>query len=82
MTSLAPSHRARIDGTRYTVVRSTNLTIAPGVSVVGPMGCGKSTLLNVSAGLLALSSSSVSVFGEPLRGINKSARAICFRPKV
>jgi len=60
---------------RYTAVADTTLNIAPGefVSVVGPTGCGKSTLLNVGAGLLAPSSGKVSVFGEPLSGINKRA---------
>ena len=60
---------------RYTAVRDTTLAIAPGefVSVVGPTGCGKSTLLNVSAGLLAPSSGTVSVFGEELKGINRRA---------
>ncbi|BBU27708.1 ABC transporter ATP-binding protein [Burkholderia sp. THE68] len=60
---------------RYTAVRDTSLAIAPGefVSVVGPTGCGKSTLLNVSAGLLEPSSGTVSVFGEPLLGINRRA---------
>ncbi len=54
-------------------MRDTTLNIAPGefVSVVGPTGCGKSTLLNVSAGLLQPSSGTVSVFGEPLKGINR-----------
>jgi NitT/TauT family transport system ATP-binding protein len=60
---------------RYTAVSDTTLAIAPGefVSVVGPTGCGKSTLLNVSAGLLAPSSGSVKVFGQPLSGINERA---------
>lgn len=60
---------------RYTAVSDTSLAIAPGefVSVVGPTGCGKSTLLNVSAGLLAPSSGSVKVFGQPLSGINERA---------
>jgi NitT/TauT family transport system ATP-binding protein len=60
---------------RYTAVAATTLSIAPGefVSVVGPTGCGKSTLLNVGAGLLAPSTGSVSVFGEPLAGINRRA---------
>ncbi|SAK89594.1 ABC transporter-like protein [Caballeronia pedi] len=60
---------------RYTAVRDTSLAIAPGefVSVVGPTGCGKSTLLNVSAGLLEPSSGTVSVFGDPLLGINRRA---------
>lgn len=60
---------------RYTAVADTSLDIAPGefVSVVGPTGCGKSTLLNVAAGLLAPSSGTVKVFGEPLKGINSRA---------
>jgi NitT/TauT family transport system ATP-binding protein len=60
---------------RYTAVRNTTLSIAPGefVSVVGPTGCGKSTLLNVSAGLLVPSSGVVSVFGDTLKGINSRA---------
>ncbi|CAG4887958.1 ABC transporter ATP-binding protein [Paraburkholderia gardini] len=60
---------------RYTAVKDTTLHIAPGefVSVVGPTGCGKSTLLNVGAGLLEPSSGGVTVFGEPLKGINRRA---------
>lgn len=60
---------------RYTAVRDVTLRIAAGefVSVVGPTGCGKSTLLNVAAGLLAPSSGSVRVFGEPLAGTNRRA---------
>jgi len=60
---------------RYTAVRDVNLTVAAGefVSVVGPTGCGKSTLLNVAAGLLAPSTGSVTVFGQPLAGINARA---------
>jgi len=62
-------------GQRYTAVRDTTLSVAPGefVSVVGPTGCGKSTLLNVGAGLLAPSEGQVRVFGEPLQGINARA---------
>ena len=60
---------------RYTAVRDVTLTVADGefVSVVGPTGCGKSTLLNVGAGLLAPSSGTVQVFGQPLDGINARA---------
>jgi NitT/TauT family transport system ATP-binding protein len=60
---------------RYTAVKDTTLRIAPGefVSVVGPTGCGKSTLLNVGAGLLEPSSGTITVFGEPLTGINRRA---------
>ena len=62
-------------GQRYTAVRDVNLTVAAGefVSVVGPTGCGKSTLLNVGAGLLLPSTGSVTVFGQPLVGINQRA---------
>lgn len=60
---------------RYTAVADTTLRIRAGefVSVVGPTGCGKSTLLNIGAGLLAPSSGTVKVFGEPLAGINTRA---------
>ena len=63
------------EGERYVAVGDTTLHVAPGefVSVVGPTGCGKSTLLNVAAGLLAPSSGSVHVFGEPLTGVNSRA---------
>ena len=63
------------DGARYTAVRDTSLRVAPGefVSVVGPTGCGKSTLLNVAVGLLQPSAGRVSVFGEPLAGLNAKA---------
>ncbi len=70
-TFISKENRAQ----RYTAVANTTLAIAPGefVSVVGPTGCGKSTLLNVGAGLLQPSSGEVSVFGEPLDGINRRA---------
>ncbi len=59
----------------YTAVLDASLTVQAGefVAVVGPTGCGKSTLLNVAAGLLAPSSGTVRVFGEPLNGINRRA---------
>lgn len=61
---------AEAPGGRYTAVRDVDLTVGHGefVSVVGPTGCGKSTLLNMAAGLLAPSSGSVQVFGQPLAG--------------
>ncbi len=60
---------------RYTAIQGATLRVGPGefVSVVGPTGCGKSTLLNVGAGLLAPSAGGVSVFGEPLQGLNRKA---------
>ena len=62
-------------GQRYTAVQDVTLTVGDGefVSVVGPTGCGKSTLLNVAAGLMAPSSGTVSVFGQPLADINRRA---------
>ena len=69
---------ARDGGQGYTAVSHATLTVAAGefVSVVGPTGCGKSTLLNVAAGLLAPSSGTVKVFGQPLdaaEGVNRRA---------
>lgn len=63
------------DRTVYTAVKGVNLTVADGefVSVVGPTGCGKSTLLNMSAGLLEPSAGTVTIFGEPLIGLNRRA---------
>jgi NitT/TauT family transport system ATP-binding protein len=62
-------------GAAYTAVRDVSLRVADGefVSIVGPTGCGKSTLLNMTAGLLTPTSGSVSVFGEPLAGLNGQA---------
>ena len=62
-------------GQRYTAVQDVNVAVAAGefVAVVGPTGCGKSTLLNMAAGLLAPSTGTVEVFGQPLAGINARA---------
>ena len=59
----------------HTAIDRVSLDVAAGsfVSIVGPSGCGKSTLLNVVAGLLAASGGGVSVFGDPLTGINPRA---------
>lgn len=62
-------------GSRYQAVKGVDLSVAPGefVSVVGPTGCGKSTLLNAAAGLLTPSAGKVSIFGQPLSGLNRRA---------
>jgi NitT/TauT family transport system ATP-binding protein len=59
----------------YTAVDAIDLEIAAGkfVSVVGPSGCGKSTLLNLAAGLITPTQGVVSIFGEPLIGLNRRA---------
>jgi NitT/TauT family transport system ATP-binding protein len=62
-------------GQRYTAVRDVSLAVGAGefVSVVGATFYDKSTLLNVAAGLLALSTGSVEVFGTRLDGLNRRA---------
>lgn len=59
----------------YKAVTGIDLTVSAGefVSVVGPTGCGKSTLLNAAAGLLTPSAGTVSIFGQPLTGLNRRA---------
>ena len=46
--------------------RALNLDIAPGsfVAVVGPSGCGKSTLLSLLAGLIPLTTGTLTIDGE------------------
>ena len=48
----------------------TTLDVARGelLCLIGPSGCGKSTLLNIVGGLMAPTSGSVEVAGQPLRG--------------
>jgi len=59
----------------YTAVDAVDLSIDQGkfVSVVGPSGCGKSTLLNLAAGLIQPTKGTITVFGEPLKGLNRRA---------
>jgi NitT/TauT family transport system ATP-binding protein len=68
-------HRVTKSFGNYTAVRNIDLDVRAGafVSVVGPSGCGKSTLLNVAAGLTDPTDGSVSIFGEPLKGLNRRA---------
>ena len=63
------------DGHGYRALDDISISISAGsfAAIVGPSGCGKSTLLNVAAGLLAPSSGSVRVEGEPLTGLNRRA---------
>ncbi len=51
---------------------STDLTLGEGefFSLVGPSGCGKSTILNLVAGLLAPTSGSLTIAGQPVAGPN------------
>ena len=51
------------------------------VSVVGPSGCGKSTLLKMVAGLLPITSGSLSLRGQPVQGPQKDV-GIVFQSAV
>ena len=59
----------------YTAVEGITLDARAGtfVSMVGPSGCGKSTVLSLIAGLIAPTRGTVSIFGEPLAGLNRRA---------
>ena len=59
----------------YTAVEGITLDVPAGrfVSMVGPSGCGKSTVLSLIAGLIAPTRGTVSIFGEPLDGLNRRA---------
>ncbi|CCF01083.1 putative ABC-type nitrate/sulfonate/bicarbonate transport system, ATPase component (plasmid) [Sinorhizobium fredii HH103] len=55
----------------YVAVQDVNLKVSDGefLAIVGPTGCGKSTILNAIAGLLKPASGTVSIDGQPVRGI-------------
>jgi NitT/TauT family transport system ATP-binding protein len=59
----------------YTAVEGITLDVPTGrfVSIVGPSGCGKSTVLSLIAGLITPTRGTVSIFGEPLDGLNRRA---------
>ena len=63
------------NGAAYEAVSRATLAVADGefVAIVGPTGCGKSTLLNAAAGLLRPSAGSVSIYNQPLAGLNAKA---------
>lgn len=53
-------------------LKNITLSVQEGefVGIVGPSGCGKSTLLSMIAGLLNPSGGNITIFGEPLKGVN------------
>jgi len=59
-------------GQPVAAVREITLAVPPGeiVTLVGPSGCGKSTLLNMTAGLFAPTSGTVTYDGKPVAGVN------------
>lgn len=60
---------------RYVAVEEISLSIPRGqfLAVVGPSGCGKSTILGMIAGLANPSAGTVTIYGEPIKGINRRA---------
>jgi nitrate/nitrite transport system ATP-binding protein len=73
---LAKSFRS--GGTARHVLRDVSLDIEHGsfVSIVGAMGSGKTTLLGILAGLAAPDAGSVTIGGEPVRGIRQDAALV------
>src|ERR1700688_342057 len=58
-------------GKPYTALRDLTLNVAPGefCAVVGPTGCGKSTTLGLVSGLERPSDGTITVDGQPVRGL-------------
>ncbi len=61
-------------GERFLALDGINLKVQEGefVSIVGTSGCGKTTLLNIIAGLMRPDVGSVSIRGNPVRGVSRS----------
>jgi nitrate/nitrite transport system ATP-binding protein len=57
------------------VLREASLTVRRGefISILGAMGSGKSTLLSIVAGLTRPDAGTVSIGGQPVRGVGRNA---------
>ncbi len=57
---------------RIEALAPTDMKIEPGsfISLIGPSGCGKSTLLNAVGGFIPLTTGTIELDGEPIKGIN------------
>ena len=57
---------------RIEALAPTDMKIEPGsfISLIGPSGCGKSTLLNAVGGFVPLTTGTIELDGEPIKGIN------------
>ncbi len=57
---------------RIDALAPTDMKIEPGsfISLIGPSGCGKSTLLNAVGGFIPLTTGTIELDGEPVKGIN------------
>ncbi|HKW78080.1 MAG TPA: ABC transporter ATP-binding protein [Candidatus Limnocylindria bacterium] len=71
-------------GKSLTALRDLDMTVRAGefCAVVGPSGCGKSTTLALIAGLEPPSLGTVSVFGQPVRGIGRDVGYVFQRDAV
>jgi branched-chain amino acid transport system ATP-binding protein len=68
------------------ILKGASLQVAPGeiVTIIGPNGAGKSTLLKAVAGLLAVSSGSISLGGVDVTGqgaLDRARHGISFVPQ-
>src|SRR5581483_131095 len=63
------------DSGSYTALAHVSLEVTGGsfTAIVGPSGCGKSALRNIAGGLLAPTSGTVRVGGDPLASLNRRA---------
>ncbi len=63
-------------------VSDVSLGVGPGVTgLLGPNGAGKSTLLKMMSGLLAVSSGSITIDGQPARGRPNAYRQLGLVPE-
>jgi nitrate/nitrite transport system ATP-binding protein len=63
---------------RREVLHHVSLSIEQGefIAIVGTMGCGKSTLLSILAGLREADSGTVTIEGQPVRGVRRDAALV------
>src|SRR5262245_48807888 len=61
------------------VIESSSLTLQPGslIGLLGPNGCGKTTLLEALAGLIPLTTGTISMDGQFLERMPAHIRARC-----
>lgn len=69
MTSLVETNALQVRRDDRAVLSAVNLTLNPGerLAIVGPNGAGKTTLLRSLAGLEAISTGEISLFGAPCK---------------
>ncbi|MEJ1976847.1 MAG: oligopeptide/dipeptide ABC transporter ATP-binding protein [Acetobacteraceae bacterium] len=72
----------RAGGRRLVAVDGVSLAVPEGrvLGIVGESGCGKSTLARLLLGLTAPDAGTVRLFGEPVAGMDRRARARLVQP--